>query len=96
MLEFIVIKHFYEDVSDFHALAPGDADSWVFEVRTDEENLPLSLTWAGSKDILDRSKLIDNLTGEVLNAGKTDDYVFEISSGSRSFTWELKGKRGNK
>ena len=83
-------------VSDFHALTPGLADRWEFEVHTDVDGLPVSLTWSGPQDILDRSKLTDLATGESLNPGKTAEYLLELNNGVHRFAWELKGKRGSK
>ena len=78
--------------SDFHPAGQNRKDSWSFEVRTDDPNRLVKLSWEGEKRILRRSRLIDEKTGKVIKPGKAGEYEFVIGDVSRTFTWEFGGR----
>jgi len=79
--------------SDFHTLnSRKGKDKWEFEVRTNDPNRELSLSWSGPEDILQKSQLIDEETGEVIIINPGEIYSFIIGSTYRRFTWEYSSK----
>ncbi len=97
----IVFPHYDWDelsgdyTSDFHGLKlekskPAGKDSWQFEVLTNDPERSVTLSWEGLPEILKRSRLIDNVTGEVIKVGKETNYTFTMGDTSRSFTWKMK------
>ena len=64
----------------------ADGDTWTFEVRSDTPQRSLVLRWEGPMEILQRSVLIDLLTGEEIPAMR-GTYAFELYEQSRAFRW---------
>ena len=73
--------------TDFHGIE--GSDSWSFEVRSDDDARQVSLSFEGSEKILNRSRLIDEATGEKIKVDGGGDYTFVMNGVSRSFTFAL-------
>ncbi len=71
--------------SDYHPVKPG-ADTWDFEVRTDNPRRQIELSWQATGDAPLNMSLRDTKTGAVIpvQAGR---YVFTMGALARSFTW---------
>jgi hypothetical protein len=71
--------------SDYHPVKPG-ADTWEFEVRTDNPRRQIELSWQATGDAPMNMSLRDTKTGAVIpvQAGR---YVFTMGAPARSFTW---------
>ena len=83
----------HDYASDFHPLGKGKkGDSWRFEVRTDDPNRELTLTWSGPNEILRNSWLVDESTGEAVEVIPGAGYTFVMNATSRTFIWEFSGK----
>ena len=86
-----------DDASDFHPVSKKNrSDSWSFEVRTDDPERELSLSWAGLNEVLDSSWLVDEETGKIIEVADVTNHTFVIGSTARSFTWHYSGKEDKK
>ena len=79
--------------SDFHPLKKSNNnDKWIFEVRTDDPDRELTLTWTGPNEVLNNSWLIDESSGETVEVIPGAGYTFVMNATSRRFRWEFSGK----
>jgi hypothetical protein len=106
--EWAVAKQTYN--TDFHPVAPKQADEWTFEVRSDDPTRDLSLTWVGENTNMKRMVLVDLQEDVVFPAvvrGVTQVYNFRMNGAVREFAWRVltptdykqlvaSGKEGNK
>jgi len=77
--------------TDFHLLSKKTRkDSWQFEVRTNDPQRVITLSWEGLPEILKRSVLIDEETGDIIRAKSESEYTFTMGGESRRFTWKKK------
>ena len=96
--------------TDFHPVAPKQADEWTFEVRSDDPTRDLSLTWVGENTNMKRMVLVDLQEDVVFPAvvrGEPQVYNFRMNGAVREFAWRVltpadykqlvaSGKEGNK
>jgi hypothetical protein len=83
--------------SDFHPLSRKNRrDSWSFEVRTDDPEREISLSWAGPAWVMENSWLVDEATGDMIEVTSGQAYSFVIGDTTRFFTWHYSGKKKKK
>ncbi len=76
--------------TDFHALGAGPhRDRWTFEVWASAGVKRVMLTWDGPEQVLQRSVLVNERTGERLRPTPYGTYVFDLEGGLHRFTWHL-------
>lgn len=80
--------------SDFHPVSKEKQnDSWQFEIRTNDPQREITLSWASLPEVLKRSKLIDEKTGKTIRAISKNEYRFVMNQDTRRFTWIYLGKK---
>lgn len=78
--------------TDFHPVAPTQADEWTFEVRSDNPTRDLSLTWVGQNTNMKRMVLVDLQEDVVFPAvvrGIPQVYNFRMNGAVREFAWRV-------
>ncbi len=80
-----------------HAAQTGlPADTWRFEIRTDQVGYPVRLRWEGSPAVLVRSELVDEDTGARYPASDPaalqDGIPATMTTPVRRFTWIYAGQ----
>ena len=80
-----------------YAAQPGlPADTWRFEIRTDQAGYPVRLRWEGSPAVLARSELVDEDTGARYPASDPgalqDGIPATMTTPVRRFTWIYAGQ----
>jgi hypothetical protein len=78
--------------TDFHPVAPKQADEWTFEVRSDDPTRDLSLTWVGENTNMKRMVLVDLQEDVVFPAvvrGVPQVYNFRMNGAVREFAWRV-------
>jgi hypothetical protein len=78
--------------TDYHPVAPREADEWTFEVRSDDPARDLSLTWVGERTRMRHMVLVDLQEDVVFPAivrGKPQVYNFRMNGTVREFAWRV-------
>jgi hypothetical protein len=78
--------------SDYHPLEHEEGDQWGFEVRSDDPDRDLTLSWEGQQANLKKMVLVDLATGEVISARTKNQYRFNMDGANvRVFEWQYLG-----
>ena len=75
--------------SDYHPVRPGRRDSWTFEVRSDNAERAVTLSWIGPPEVLADSYVLDLVSGEVVQA-TAGPYTFVMEAPTRAFEWRYR------
>ncbi len=80
--------------TDFHALGRGShRDSWPLEVWASAGVEQVTLTWEGPEELLERSFLVDEVSGKRLPVEPGGRVTVELEGGMHPFTWHLGSPR---
>jgi hypothetical protein len=72
--------------------------SWTFVIRAEPLGAQVILSWEGKAEVLKRSRLIDQTTGETLQpsaAAWANGYPVDLRKGPRTFIWRYLGDTGS-
>ena len=88
--------HAGDYASDFHGTHKRK-NKWVFEIRSDDPNRQVTLSWSSQADMSGMS-LVDTVTGtKVAALGADQQYTFNMGGQTvRSFKWVVRDSKGGK
>ncbi len=80
--------------TDFHALGSGSRhDRWSFEVWASQDVERVTLGWEGPEEILRRSFVVNELTGQQVPVSPEGSVTFAVRQGLGLFTWHVAGMK---